>query len=128
MIIAKKAMLPTTKRLHEEIGRRIEKHFQDYEQLPVDGSTETTLVSMSPSVGASPREIVGRSGDRTLVQREVSLHLLSSQEAIAAAHTALHDFQNELIDVSHAIAGIVTSLELSLQHLHKVLIRFPPTE
>jgi hypothetical protein len=122
LVITNKAMLPTARRLHSEAGKRIVKHFLDFEGLLVDSSSPRP-----PHQALNVGEILGRGTDRTSMAQEISLHLSSSGRALDDAQTAVYDLENSLISADRAIQDIVTGLELSLQHIHKILIRFPPT-
>jgi hypothetical protein len=127
LVLTNKAMLPTALGLHGEIDLRLRKHFSTYLDLEImaaEAIGEPELADLQEKL----RAMASRRPDRLPIAREVALHLRASRDALREAKTVAADLENSFIAEDRAVASIVTALELSLQHLHKVLSQFPPTD
>ena len=100
-----KGLLARTDELHHEIRRRIVKHFADFEGLRVEGAWATN-------------------DDKP---REIGYHLGESEQAGSEVNETVRAMDTGDITQNSARGLIISALERGLQHLHKIILRYPPT-
>ena len=111
-ILFVRGLLGRTIELHDEIRGRIQKHFEKLEGLPVIGAV-------------IPDTLEAHKVDRS---SGIRYHLGESERAERETHQISLAMNRRDIGERDALALIVSELERSLQHIHKVLLLFPPID
>lgn len=100
-----KGLLARTDELHHEIRRRMIKHFRAFESLDL----------LSPSAMKDDK------------YREIAYHLDESEGACREVDETVRALDLGDLTQSGARSLIISALERGLQHLHKIILRYPPT-
>lgn len=110
--------------IHLEIERRIVKHFEQHEGLIV----EALVIDRPAKAVMVPSEDISAKDERQRIAVSVAFHLLQSSGAQREGTEIVQDLDNDIRTPQSATGDLVACLERSLQHLHKILILFPPIE
>ncbi len=123
VLFTRRGQFGATADIHLDIERRIVKHFQEYEDLVID---EFVMQDPEISLINVPEYLTGKD-EKQRVAMSVSFHVIQSTRARSEGYNIVKDLDNGLRSPESAVGDLVACLERSLQHIHKVLILFPPT-
>jgi hypothetical protein len=101
--------------LHLEIQSRIEKHFAKYDALVLQPMSLEKL-----EVPSTDKD------NKSIAVSSISFHLHESYVANKEVTNIIEYMDADDITPDDAIGLIVSQLERSLQHIHKIIIDFPP--
>jgi hypothetical protein len=134
-IVLQRGLLSLALRLHFEAESRIIKHFKVFEHLSI-GPIVSELFEGGwdhPDNGPLRNEALGvtdwgpEAEQRLSLLRELSFHLNESAGARKEAESVGSDYRAGVLSVEGAVGPLVIALERSLQHIHKVLLRYLPS-
>jgi len=114
-LLLNKGMLHRITDLHTDLRVRISKHFATMEDLKVEDWM--TGFTVQPSRGTTLREEMANL---------IVYHLRESDRADHEAFKIEELYRIDDMTLKNATGEIVMALELSLQHIHKVITAFPP--
>lgn len=109
--------------LHVDLRTRIRKHYETFERLPLEPLMYGLPAMPTPDPAGAPAR--PNSAD---VAAQIAFHLIQSARADESASRVEQDARFGDITLADATGLVVTDLERSLQHLHKILLAFPPLD
>ncbi|MEW6351047.1 MAG: metallophosphoesterase [Thermodesulfobacteriota bacterium] len=129
-----RSLLPATLNLHADIRKLIVKYFREHRDMDVSGISEAIVDALRkqfPGAMFSPdgnsRGMVVSARQEDSVRQEVIFRLLESESACKEAMETYKSRRAKHVDLEEAQKAIVADLEVSLQHLHKIILGFPPS-
>lgn len=123
-----KGMIRRVADLHLDMKTRIEKHYKEFDRIEVHpGIRQVTKWQQSGVVSEKQLE-EDKPGKSSNKDNEIAFHLLQSESACQEVYNIIESLDNGDITDNTAISLIVTAFERSLQHIHKIILRYPPIE
>jgi hypothetical protein len=124
LLYLRKGHYDAVSNIHQELHRQITNHFEKYRalrlQLPGRALETPELIVKNGTGATSDTEA------RTRVGLEIAFHLSEAMNARRQGLEIAADLDNGLRKPEASLGDLVTCLERSLQHIHKVLLQFPP--
>jgi DNA-binding response OmpR family regulator len=103
--------------LHVDLQQRLHKHFQQFDGINYLGE--------APESGSS-RHGAGKRSSSQRAAEELRFHLLESQRELKESHKILEAVELGDIADNKAVGLMVACFETSLQHIHKIILRYSP--
>jgi len=131
-LILLKGMVRRVDHLHLDLCSRLEKHYKEFYNIFVDPGlrnihkileqkkkSRDTRIELEDSVPASGQDLDSM-GD------EIAFHILQSSSACHEAYELVKSMDTGDIIENHAVTMMLVAFERSLQHIHKIILRYPP--
>lgn len=119
-LLFRKGMHKRISSLHEDIELRIRKHYNDFYTLTADSRLREDQTESSQNT------IPASTANRERMGDEIDFHLDQSSAALSEVFQIVKSMEAGDISDNDAIGLIVAAFERSLQHIHKIILRYPP--